>query len=654
LQAVRGWSLRIAAAAFLSASALSPAGAFELFGFKFFEKAPDPEDAPIGDPQPYNVTFTVSPVVADDADDVEDKLKGASNLWGDREEPASGASGLLSKARGDYRRLLGTLYAQGRYGPTISIQVDGREAADLPPDATLAETANVVVSVDPGPLFAFGRAEIVNQAPLATERRDRVDLPADNGFAPGEVAQSGVILQAENLSKEAWRQQGYSKADVAERRVEAAHTSDTLDAVLVIEPGRRAVYGATTVQGTERMDPDYVAYMTDLEAGEEFDPDDIKRASDRLGRLGVFRSQRIEEGETIGQDGQLPMTVIVQERPLHRFGIGASYSTLDGAGVEGYWLHRNLFGHAEQLRFDAKVAGIGADVVNRTGDEEQNSRFDPTAFTYRVGATFTRPGVFTPDTNFIASLFGDREVLDAYNRTAVTAQVGFNHIFSEELSGSLFLSGGPSRFNDDLGERDFLTVGLPATLTYDTRDNKVDATEGYFIEAMVEPFLEFNYSNLVARGTLEGRTYYGFGEDNRIVAAGRLKIGTLAGAEIGEIPPDRLFFAGGGGSVRGYEYRGIGVETEDGGLTGGRSLIEGSAELRARVTDSIGLVGFVDAGYVGEDSIPNFGEDLKVGAGVGLRYLTGLGPIRGDVAIPLNPGKDDPSFAFYIGIGQAF
>jgi len=322
--------------------------------------------------------------------------------------------------------------------------------------------------------------------------------------------------------------------------------------------------------------------------------------------------------------------------------------------VEGYWLHRNLFGHAEQLRFDAKVAGIGADVVNRTGDEEQNSRFDPTAFTYRVGATFTRPGVFTPDTNFIASLFGDREVLDAYTRTAVTAQVGFNHIFSEELSGSLFLSGGPSRFNDDLGERDFLTVGLPATLTYDTRDNKVDATEGYFIEAMVEPFLEFNYSNLVARGTLEGRTYYGFGEDNRIVAAGRLKIGTLAGAEIGEIPPDRLFFAGGGGSVRGYEYRGIGVETEDGGLTGGRSLIEGSAELRARVTDSIGLVGFVDAGYVGEDSIPNFGEDLKVGAGVGLRYLTGLGPIRGDVAIPLNPGKDDPSFAFYIGIGQAF
>lgn len=650
LQAVRGWGLRIVAALFLSTTAISSAGAFELFGFKFFEKAPDPEDAPVGDPQPYEVTFTVS---AED-DDVEDTLKGASNLWGDREEPASGASGLLAKARGDYRRLLGTLYAQGRYGPTISILVDGREASELAPDAPVSNPATVVVTVDPGPVFKFGRADIVNQAPPPTERLDRVDLPTDSGFVPGEDAKSGVILQAENLSKEAWRQQGYAKAAVAERRVEAAHDSDTLDATLVMEPGRRAVYGATTVQGTTNMDPAFVAYMADLRPGEEFDPDTVKRASDRLGRLEVFRSQRIEEGETIGANGDLPMAVIVQERPLHRFGIGASYSTLDGAGVEGYWLHRNLFGRAERLRFDAKVAGIGADVVDRTSDEPQSSRFDPLAFTYRVGATFTKPGVFTPDTDFVASLFGDREVLDAYTRTAVTAQVGFNHIFSEELSGSLFLSGGPSRFYDDLGQRDFMTVGLPGTLTYDTRDNKVDATEGFFVEAMVEPFFEFNYGNAVARATLEGRTYYGFGEDDRLVAAGRLKIGSIAGAPIGETPPDRLFFAGGGGSVRGYEYRSIGVETEDGGVSGGRSLIEGSVELRAKVTDSIGLVGFVDAGYVGEESFPNFAEDLKIGAGVGLRYLTGLGPIRGDIAIPLNPGKDDPSFAFYIGIGQAF
>ena len=101
------------------------------------------------------------------------------------------------------------------------------------------------------------------------------------------------------------------------------------------------------------------------------------------------------------------MSVIVQERLPRRFGIGGSYSSLDGAGVEAYWVHRNLFGKAERLRFDAKVAGIGSDV----GD---GGTFDPDDLTYRVGVTFTKPGIYTPDTDFIASLFGDREVLDPY------------------------------------------------------------------------------------------------------------------------------------------------------------------------------------------------------------------------------------------------
>jgi translocation and assembly module TamA len=133
-----------------------------------------------------------------------------------------------------------------------------------------------------------------------------------------------------------------------------------------------------------------------------------------------------------------------------------------------------------------------------------------------------------------------------------------------------------------------------------------------------------------------------------------LKIGSLVGPDIVEIPPDKLFFAGGGGSVRGYAYRGIGVEGPGGALIGGKSLLEASAEIRAGITESIGLVGFADVGYVGEESFPSFSEDLKIGAGVGLRYNTGLGPIRLDAAVPLDPGPDDPDFAFYVGIGQAF
>ncbi|WP_246666035.1 autotransporter assembly complex family protein [Aquamicrobium sp. LC103] len=614
-----------------------PAHSFELFGIKLFGGNKEAEEElTIGEPQPYNVDFAVA-----DTDGLESKLKSASSLWGDREDPASGAAGLIAKARSDYRRLLATLYSEGRYGGTISIRIDGREAADLPPDATLANPAAVLVSVDPGPLFHFGEAAIVNEAPPPTNRKDSVDNPHE-GFMPGEVARSGTILRAERLSVEAWRQQGHAKARVADRRVEAAHNTDIVNARIALDPGRKAYYGPVTVDGTERMDPQFVAWMTGLRQGEEYDPDDIERASKRIARLDVFRAARFQEADMIGENGLLPITMIVQERLPRRFGVGGTYSTVDGLGLESFWLHRNLFGRAERLRFDAKVAGIG-------------KTFKPEEFTYRFGPTFVKPGVFTPDTDFTTSLIGDREVLDAYTRTAVTGTAGFTHIFTEELSGKLLLSGGHAQFEDDeFGTRDFTTVGLLGGLTYDSRDNPADATSGFYVDTVLEPFYEFQYGNGAFKATAEGRAYFGFGEKNRFVLAGRLKVGALIGPETAEISPDKLFFAGGGGSVRGYAYRNIGVRTPDGNIIGGRSLAEASVEARVRVTNSIGLVGFVDAGYVDEDTVPSFNEDLRIGVGAGLRYLTGLGPIRLDVAVPLDRRSGDPSVAFYVGIGQAF
>lgn len=615
----------------------APANAFEFFGLKLFgrDKAAEQEDT-IGEPWNYTVDF----VLPEEAEKSEKSLKGASTLWADREKPASGAAGLIVKARSDYSRLLNTLYADARYGGSISITIDGREASDLPIDANLANPATIRVSVDPGPAFNFRQAEIVNKAPPASNRNDRVDDPADIGFAPGKPAPSGTILQAGRLAVEAWRQQGHAKAEVIERRVTAAHDSDTIDAVLTVKPGRKAYYGGVTVSGTERMDPEFVARQTGLVAGREYDPDDIARARERLSKLEVFRSARIEEADEIGPDGVLPLSLVVQERLPRRFGVGGTYSTLDGLGMEAYWMHRNLFGRAERLRFEGKVSGL----VNT---------FKPEDLTYRVGTTFLKPGVYTPDTDFQASIFGDREVLERYTRTSVTAEAGFRHEFTKEFSGSLFANAGRARFEDDFGTRDFTTIGLAGTVTYDSRDNPADATTGFLAEITAEPFYEMEYGNLAARMMLEGRAYEDFGSDGRFVLAGRAKIGALVGASIGETPPDKLFFAGGGGSVRGYAYRNIGVETPS-GIAGGRSLVEASAELRARVTDSIGVVAFIDAGAVSAEPYPDFSEDVRIGVGGGLRYLTPLGPIRLDVAVPLDRRSGDPSVAFYVGIGQAF
>ncbi|MEM6666035.1 MAG: autotransporter assembly complex family protein [Pseudomonadota bacterium] len=623
------------AVALLMAVVPASVGALDLFGIKLFER--DEQGEPVvTDPQTYQVGVEIS----DGDPAVEKAVQRASRLWSDRDDPASGAAGLLAKARADYRRILAALYAEGRYGGTIRILVDGREAFELPPDANLLDPANVLILVEPGPTFLFNEALIVNRAPPVDDRRDQVAAPETEGFVTGEVARSGAVLRAERLGIDAWRELGYAKVRVVTRDMVADHNARTIDARVTLDPGRRAVYGPVSVEGTERMNPAFVARQTGLRPGVEYDPDDLDRARKRLARLGVFRATRLDEADQIASDGSLPITVVAQERKPRRIGVGVTGSTIDGAGVEAFWLHRNLFGQAERFRVDGKVGGIGDTIM-------------PDEFDYSFAMSFLKPGVLTPDTDLILSVGAEREVLESYTETSASASVGLNHIVTDELTvrGAAFVER--SRFEDDLGERDFTTVGLDTAATYDTRDNAADATTGIFAEATVRPFYETNYGNAAVRSTVEGRAYYGLGATNRVVFAGRLKVGALTGSPIDETPPDQLFFAGGGGSVRGYAYRNIGV-SENGTLTGGRSLVEGSAEIRARFNDTFGAAAFADFGTVTDSPLPDFSGDFKVGVGLGIRYYTGLGPLRFDVAVPLHPDDGDPDFAFYIGLGQAF
>ena len=617
-----------------------PAGgqahALEIFGVKLFKSRADKDrESVVTEPQDYDVTVDVDPATRE----MESVIKAASSLWRKRDEPAAGAAGLIVLARGDYRSILGALYREGHYGGVISITIDGQEASAMRPDSTVTPEARVVVSVKPGPPFTFGRTAIINQAPTAEDGDDVVDVPSSKGFAPGLPARSAAVRDAAALAVEVWRQQGHAKARIADKDITADHATNILDAEMTVEPGRLAQYGTLAVEGTARMDPEFVAWMAGLEPGQEYDPDDIERASKRLARLDVFQSQRFVEAESIGDDGILPMSLVVQERKLRRIGLGATWSSTDGAGVEGYWIHRNLFGRAERLRLEGKVAGLGRSS-------------DPRDFDYLLGATFTKPGVFTRDTNLEVAVKGERETLPAYVRTAVLARTGFTHLFSEQLSARAFATFERSRIEDSFGRRDFMMAGLDTALTWDSRDNAADATRGFYLQATAFPFHEFQYANTAVRATGEARAYQKIDAEGRAVLAGRVMVGMLAGVPIAQAPPDKLFFAGGGGSVRGYSYKSIGLGQRR-NLKGGLSVFEASVEARVKVTDTIGLVAFADAGTVGPDIVPDF-KRMLYGAGLGLRYYTGLGPIRLDVAMPLNRRRGDSSFAFYAGIGQAF
>lgn len=626
--------------------ASAPASAFEIFGFRLWGEPEESDRIEIIDPLDYTVEFQVQ---TDDGR-LESSLESASALWSNREEPASGKSGLISRSKGDYRRLLAALYDAGYYGGEISIRLAGVEAADLTLAADLVGPVSIVVDVVPGPPFNFGTLEFVNPPP-PLDRRRRNDATMESiGFVPGMSAEAATLNRASALSIVQWRITGNAKARESGREVVADHTNDTLDARIELDPGRVAHYGPTRVEGQSRTDHEFIAFMADLPEGQRFNTEDVERGRARLGRLGIFRSLRIVEDEEIQPDGSLPMTVSVEDRQPRTIGFGGTLSTIDGIGLEGYWINRNLLGHGERLSFDAGISGLGLSA-------------DPDDLDYTTGVAFTKPGVYKPDTNFIANVLARQLDFETYRERSISGGVGLSQQFGDRLTGDLSVTASRARFEDIYGIRHFTTFGLVGNLVYDIRNDPLDATRGYYVAAMLQPFYEAEHENAALRGTIEGRIYKSvagvsqIGLD-RLVMAGRVQLGSYYGPPASESPPDLLFFAGGGGSVRGYAYRSIGIatttDTGETGTVGGRGLFEGSVEARYRINETFGAVGFVDAGLVTEDPKLSGDSDLRLGVGLGLRYYTGLGPLRVDLATPVNPRDNDDYVALYIGIGQSF
>lgn len=614
----------------LLATAALPVHAFEIFGWKFFESAEEEGEA-VPDPTPYEAELSVSGA----SDDLTGQLKSASLLIQQQNKPPSGEAGLVARALSDRERLIAQLYADGRYGGTVEISLAGipletaLEQSDLPD----GRPVKVAILVAPGPAFTFGKISV------ETRGSDLSTDPSFWGLTSGDVAASGKILSAESQIVNVLRGRGYPKARIAERRITADHATDRLDVALIADTGPQARFGQVSVSGTEVTDPEFVVQQAMLPQGGIYSPEDLARARKRLNELGIFSSIRLVEGDIEGPDGSLPIMIEVSERKRHVIGAGASWSSTEGFGVEAYWRRRNLFGRGELLSVEGSVGRIGNESI---ADQEYSARI-----------AFEKPGVFGPLTSFSTSLGARQENPDAYKSRSITYDAYLNREFSEQLKGRAGAEIYYANEEDVFGNEDYLLVGLPTDLTFDNRDDKLNPSKGIFAALFAEPAYDALNSNGMGfiKGTVS--SYYALDEAKRFILAGRVSAGSILAPSVEAVPASRRFIAGGGGSIRGYAYRNVGPRV-NGEVAGGRSLIELSGEVRVRITETIGVVGFVDAGNAYEDSVPDFSEELKVGVGAGLRYFTPIGPLRVDAAIPLDPDQDDPDFALYVGLSQAF
>ena len=575
---------------------------------------------------------------------MSDELKKLSEEL-DKDQPLSGDSlSLLQAAQARRARMVSALRSRGYYDSRVIATVANQpieeaaalDAIDGKPEA---EKISFVFNVATGPVYRVISLAIEGPKDIVDRDVDRSKI----GLLPGEPADAATIIGAEGQILDQIRSHGYALAKVVRREVVIDHAARNALVTFYIEPGPTATMGQVRFSGTEKIDTVYLQKRVPFKEGEPYKPEKVNELRDRLTGLGVFSAVRIKPAQTLASDGQLPIDVELEDRLQHTIGFGATYETILGAGLNASWMHRNLFGEAESLKLTAEVNHIGQGQI-------------PDDLGYSLKADFLKPDLWLSGQDLYVKAQVLREVLPAYTREAALFGFGLNRVLTPHLKVSAGISAEASQIEYFGPTSYYKLLGLPLSALLNEANSDTDPTKGYKLSLTLTPYADVDHGNdLFAIVKLVGTAYVDVSGDGRSVIAGRAAFGTIPGGGSVSIPPDKLFYAGGGGSVRGFTYQSAGPRDAFNNPVGGASLVESSLEFRQRIGKSFGAVAFFDAGAAYLETMPNFSElSPRVGTGVGVRYYTPFGPARLDFGIPLNKRPGDSDFGIYVSLGQAF
>jgi translocation and assembly module TamA len=562
-------------------------------------------------------------------------LQSSSTLIELEKQPPEDVTALRRRALEDLTRLQKALRSAGYYDGNVAITVDGDTVVPGATPADYEDTTKkqipVAIKIEPGPLYKLRKIEVTGFGDLKSRLK------------PGTAARAEMIIAERRLLLDKVMAEGHPFAEVVLRPATVDHAAHVLDVTYAVTPGPVAKLGKVTVYGLDYTNPDFLAKRAAFPPGTRFSPGALETLRSDLQSMDLFSAVKVTPATALDADGTLPVRVDVTERERHFVGFGASYSTNDGAGATAYWGTRNLFGNGERLRFDAEIDGADpGDLVDKLD--------------YKLTSNFRKPDFLTLRQDLVSNLvIADEHDPDTFDKRAATLTFGLERQLSRTVKASYGWEIEASRIKDDTGTNDFFLNGPTASIAYDTSDDLLNPTKGVRMTLGGEAlptWLGSSEDVYTLNGTTAG--YLNLAGKGDLVLAGRLGVASAFGSSLEDLPADRRLYAGGGGSVRGYEFRSISPENGDGDEIGGRSAITGSVELRYRFLEDFGLVPFFDAGTVSRDSTPNFDEPIQYSAGIGFRYYTAIGPIRADIAVPLNPRHDDDPVAFYVSIGQAF
>lgn len=618
-------------------------------------------DSELAAPLPPLENFNVEPVQFAEPDDASDnveiaytvKVNGLSDaddgtvvdladLFGDLsalydgDGKADNAAMIRARLSADGELMQRILASEGYYDAVVDTRIDRGPREEGQERRRRSTTA--VIDVKPGKRYTL--ADIIIDADPTIPQ----SLIADNfPLSVGEPIVAQRIQGAEAAIALKLPEEGYPFAKVGQRDILLDGATGDGVYTLPVDIGQRSRFGGIETTGDLAFDAEHVEVLARFKRGDLYDSrmvDDLRQALVATGLFATVAAEPQPTGESAGDDTEyVTMLVTQQAGPPRTLAASAGYGTGEGIRLEGSWTHRNLLPPEGALTFRGVLGtqelGIGATL--RRSNAGRRDR------TFELVAEATRS-----DYNAFNAITGRVAARVSYDSTPIW-QKKFTYAYGVEL-----IATREDDYDFATGERsyDFYTIlGLTGQVGMDRTDSLLDPTKGFRITSLIQPegSLAGSFSPY-ARLRTDISGYYPVTDS--IVLAGRVRVGSIVGAARERLAPSRRFYAGGGGSVRGFGFQELGPKDPNNDPIGGRSVNELALEGRYRF-GNFGVVGFVDAGQVYRSSAPTF-QNLRFGAGIGARYYTNFGPMRLDVATPIGRKPGEARVSVYVSIGQAF
>lgn len=495
-----------------------------------------------------------------------------------------------------------------------------------------SEKIEVLFLLNLGVRYKLGSLGFYVQHPsyIKTKPPSIEDLPS---YHKGELVDGELLqaLESELISSLSCR--GYPHAKLLEAVYDIDTKTKEIHPFYKLDTGSYTTFGPLSIEGNQKIKKPFFLSKIPFKQGDMYNKSILDETEKKFLQTGILTSASFEEKGTAQKNGQQPMTLNIQEAKLHAVGAGVNYMTTLGPGVSLFYDHRYLGNKGQKL-------GLKFDLWQRKK---------------QATATLTIPSFNTPQQNLLWIAEYDEQTYLPYHSSAEKLSALIEHELSKNVE--VLYGARVERLTSThiLSERHNDLFKIPLQIKLSNVKNFLDPRDGATLNVRLTPATQFvspNFSYLINLTSVTG--YTSFFNDYLTIAAKGV-YGSIIGSKPEKIPlPDR-FYGGNDTILRGYKTGTISPRNRKGEFIGGDSLLAGSLEMRLRQQKGLGWVLFYDLGNSYKRRYPTHNLDPLHSVGAGVRYATPLGPLRFDIAFPLNRRQGvDSLFQIYFSIGQAF